>query len=109
MNEPEFDAVGYPTERTLRAIRRWPINQPSDAGDLLAFVQRAWRYPDYFLRSARRTREWTGSTLRWTWSVSTCGWSGNEDLIAAMEQNRMFWALAWKSSRRGGHYTFRTP
>ena len=109
MNDPEFDADGYPTTRTLRAIRTWPISQPSDAGVLLAFVQRAWKYPTYFTRSIRRTREWKGQPLAWTWSVSTGGWSGNESLIAAMERNWMFWMLAWQSSRRGGHYVFRTP
>lgn len=43
------------------------------------------------------------------YTFSTGGWSGNEDLIRAMEQNWMIWSLTWVQSRRGGHYIFEDP
>lgn len=62
--------------------------------EMLEFTRALWSYPD---------RWWTeGDILH----LSTGGWSGNESLIYAMQENRMFWAICWESSRRGGHYTF---
>ena len=37
----------------------------------------------------------------------TGGWSGNEDVISALERNSLFFALYWKKSEVGGHYFFR--
>ena len=51
-------------------------------------------------RGARRTPNQA------TLYISTGGWSGNEDLIGAMQNNAMLWIMTWVSSRRGGHYTF---
>lgn len=109
MQDPEFDANGYPTDKTLRAIKRWPIAHPADTEALLLFVQRAWKYPDYIERSSRRTRRYRGGPLVRRWQVSTGGWSGNEDLIGALQDHWAFWTLAWVSSKRGGHYVFETP
>lgn len=93
---PEFDFHGYPTDRTLATIREW---EAGDCAGLLNFVISAWRYPDYVSRS----KDEDGDMLH----LSTGGWSGNEDLIAAMEENAVWWVLHWWSSRRGGHHVFR--
>ena len=108
MSEPEFDAEGYPTKATLRAVREWPIQTWADTEALLRFVGAAWSYPNYFVRLGRRKRPYRGATLERRWLVSTGGWSGNEDLIAAMQSNVMFWMLSWMRSERGGHYEFRS-
>jgi hypothetical protein len=86
-----LDDDGYPEEDELKQIAEWPY---TDIAGLLEFAQPMWSYPD---------RWWTeGDALH----LSTGGWSGNEILVGAMQENRMFWAICWISSRRGGHYSF---
>ena len=90
----------YPTEVELHDITYWPIKDTAkDCAALLAYVEDLWAYPEYFDH---------GNT-KGQYLVSTGGWSGNEDLIQALEDNKLFWALCWVSSRRGGHYEFRLP
>jgi hypothetical protein len=86
-----MDEDGYPEESELKQIAEWPY---TDIQGLLEFVRPRWSYPD---------RWWTeGDVLH----LSTGGWSGNEDLIDAMQQNRVFWSACWLSSKRGGHFQF---
>ena len=106
MNEPTFDSDGYPTDETLEAIEKWPIRNFTDVNELLVFIRKAWRYPDYWTTDKRRSREWKNAPLRRLHHVSTGGWSGNESLIYAAERNFLFWGLAWVQQRRGGHYIF---
>lgn len=95
MTEPTFDADGYPTEATLRAIRKWDCTSAKARNEFREFVRKAWRYADTSWRQGNRY-------LR----ISTMGWSGNESLISAMQENFLFWSLTWVESKRGGHYTF---
>lgn len=107
--EPEFDSSGYPTEGTLEVIRKWPMETYANAHDLMLYCQRAWS--DYgFLRcSKRRTRPWKNSKiLEWHWTAVTGGWSGNESILSALEDNTMFWMVCWEMSERGGRHEFRT-
>ena len=92
-NQPTFDSDGYPTEDTLRVIAAWPVNE---LDDLVPFVCEAWSYPD------RAQHDEAKATLY----LSTGGWSGNEDIIEALEKNFAFWWY-WFKSQRGGHYWFR--
>lgn len=86
-----MDEDGYPDDEELKRIAEWPHD---DWAALLEFVRELWTYQD----------RWTveGDRL----SVSTGGWSGNEDMIRALRENRVFWAICWESSRRGGYHTF---
>ena len=83
----------YPTESVLKKIREWDITK-SHVSELLEYVQGLWTYPDRFVRK------------RHSLYLSTGGWSGNEDIIAALQDNYLFWALYWYRSQRGGHYWF---
>jgi hypothetical protein len=94
-DEPTFDADGYPTQETEETITHWPLFDGYHS--LLAYVARAWKYPDYFSNEGNDYR------------ISTGGWSGNEELISALRQNVAFWAICWQSSARGGHYVFTVP
>lgn len=107
MTEPTFDKDGYPTEETLQTITKWPINDFRDTNTLMRFAQEAWHWPDWGITIApRRHREHPTSPLVRKWSVSTGGWSGNESIINALQDNFVFWALTWVQTRRGGHYIF---
>ena len=96
VKHPTFNSNGYPTDETLQAIREWPAN---DLPALFDFIGEAWQYQDY----------WHHETATGEYHFSTGGWSGNEDLIGALQGNVVVWALCWYSSRRGGHNVFVLP
>lgn len=84
----------YPSELVLEQIREYDcITEP--IGPYLDLITSEWWHPDIGIHR-------DDSTLY----LSTLGWSGNEEIIGAMEQNFSFWSLAWMKSERGGHYTF---
>lgn len=103
----EADADGngggsYPTEAALQRIREWSLVDDArqwhrpHAEALLEFVRALWAYAD------------TGWEQRGDYLyVSTYGWSGNEDLVRALQDNAgFFWHQCWVSTRAGGHYEF---
>jgi hypothetical protein len=100
MTEPTFDTDGYPTEETLDVIRKWEYNSERGFADLLAYVRGAWKYGDEYVKGSY------GGEFVYKYEMHTFGWSGNEDLIGALKDNTLFWALCWQESRRGGHYKF---
>lgn len=102
MKEPNFDSDGYPTEETLDAIKSWPYKQ--GYLELMAFCKACWAYPDYFYQDDAKDE--TFGTPVAKYYISTGGWSGNESVIDALQENKIFWALCWVQSRRGGHYIF---
>ena len=90
--EPTFDSDGYPTDETLEIIKNWDHN---NFKGLMRYCHKAWRYEEYF------------TELNEFYDVHTGGWSGNESIINALQENVMFWAMCWEQSRRGGHYIFK--
>lgn len=82
----------YPTEDELQRLRDWPLNDP-----------RGWLE---FARSLWWMQDWGWPELEG--EVSTAGWSGNEEIIDAMQDAHMglLWHQVWESTRRGGHYMF---
>jgi len=100
--EDLLDDDGYPTDEYLESIEKW--NYKLGFGELMKHVRQGW---------------WCGSSL-WDevdilddfdkvatqYRISTGGWSGNEDIIGAMQNNALFWISYWVQSRRGGHYIF---
>lgn len=95
MNAPAFDEHGYPTEATEEAIAKWPFDDPPG---FLAYVNIAWNH--------HYGRIWQdGNILK----LATGGWSGNESIISAMQNNIVLWSMLWQSSHRGGLTALRLP
>lgn len=87
-----LDDDGYPTDEALRRVKRWPADEPAG---VLDFMRELWNF-----------REWGWHQHGDTHHVSTGGWSGNEDLIRALQANPVCWLRLWKQARAGGHYIF---
>ena len=112
--EPTFDADGYPTDATLETIRTWDVSTASDAIAAMDYVGRAWHWRDWGWEKETGWRPDSGPTISASRSetrylIHTGGWSGNESLISALQDNMMLQMLGWWSSRRGGHYEYRFP
>jgi hypothetical protein len=97
--KPTMDEEHYPTEETERRIREYE----GDARELLAAVREVWAYPDYW-QEEDATDILDKPTHRY--NMSTAGWSGNETLMAALEDCWMFWIRFWVARSVGGHYIF---
>ena len=89
-----FDEFGYPTEECLKKIEEWPWRE---AEGLFYFLQKLWKYPKYFIIDNEEV------------NISTGGWSGNEELIGALEGNKIIMSLCWMLSKKGGYYEFVIP
>lgn len=93
--KPTFDADGYPTDETETAIKEWDVK---DKTGWMEYIHAAWNH-----------------NYGRIWNVNDCihmatgGWSGNESIICAMQQNFVLWFLMWESSHRGGLFAFRNP
>ena len=92
-----LDNDGYPSSDALYKISVWDFSTKS-MDDFLNMVQEMWSYKDRFRLKGK-------NVLRLY--LSTGGWSGNESIIQAMQENYCFWGISWQKSRRGGHYWFR--
>ena len=76
-----FDKDGYPTDEYLNSIADFDGN----IVELLEMVKDAWRYPD------------RAQLIDGIYVFSTGGWSGNEDLIGALQKNKLWWFHSWNS------------
>jgi len=94
-----MDEDGYPTEELLSQIKNY---DPIKSGfiDLMHLVYDNWIY-DFPYKSFYKDGD------KYVYTLSTGGWSGNEELIDALMENHLWWMFSWYSSRRGGHYEFR--
>lgn len=93
----ELDDDGYPTIAALRDVAWHSVRSREDCAALLAAVSEVWTYAGCWKQD--------GDVYR----VSTGGWSGNESLIEALQENKVFWLLCWRLIRRGGHFEFELP
>ena len=91
--------ASYPTKEQLNIIRHW---SPLSPLTLIEYIKPLWE--EY------GTIRLTGKKIKKLY-MATGGWSGNEDIIRAMENgDNLFFSLWWQKSERGGAYWFRiTP
>ena len=88
----------YPTEGELKIIKEWDLTKQEKVSDLLEYIEEIWWAPDWgFILSGKRVLKL---------ELHTGGWSGNEDIIGALQRNILFFALYWDKSVKGGHYYF---
>lgn len=88
-------SLEYPTEEQLKAIRR----HSGSYIELMQMAREAYNESmGLFVQEGRHYR------------LATGGWSGNEDVIDALEDSEgMFWTVCWQESKRGGAYQFEIP
>jgi hypothetical protein len=95
----------YPTGAEIRKIRTWRFQQPDSFTTFMAYVQSVGQY--WPCEEGSLSFGWKRRGR--VYYIATGGWSGNEDIIEAMQKNFVFWSVCWQSSRRGGGYVFRLP
>lgn len=99
----DLDDDGYPTELACERIKAWHWSDPSG---WMQFIESIWHLREFGWSEADEPHDWKEGETVHRFHVSTAGWSGNEALINAMQENTMLWHLMWVQSRRGGHYIF---
>lgn len=106
MNKDEqwLDEDGvYPLESALEKIKNWNYN---DKIGYFNFIKSLWLYADsgYWTEMPITTELTNKPAIRYL--ISTAGWSGNESLLEALQNNYIIFSTTWVQSRRGGHYIF---
>jgi hypothetical protein len=99
-----LDDDGYPTDAALDVIRLWHWN---DIASWFKFIKGLWHLREWGWKEIDEPHDYYEDKIVHRYYISTAGWSGNEDIIRAMQKNEsMLWTLTWVQSRRGGHHIF---
>lgn len=93
----------YPTDEDLGLISNWTIK---DITGWFDYIQSLWALTKWKIEEA--TDDITERPVT-RYTITTGGWSGNEELIGAMQRNWLMWSVTWVQSNRGGHYIFQDP
>lgn len=104
LKEVLLEEDGYPTESAKTIIEIWPYDR--DAKDWFSFIKNLWTTASWGWKESVEDHEYKEDSKVLRYNISTGGWSGNEELIRAMQRNNLFWGTTWVQSRRGGHYIF---
>lgn len=92
-----IDKDGYPTEESLLDIEERHISSDQEVINVLEEIKNAWKYKD-----------WAKKISDELYQFSTGGWSGNELMIFAFENNVMCQVYCKIFSIEGGHYLIAT-
>ena len=82
-----MDVDGYPTEEELEKIREWDLLAQPVSG-FLELLRQSWHW-------GFKEKHWKNGTIRLY--MATGGWSGNESVISAMQDNFIFWSVCWQA------------
>jgi hypothetical protein len=96
------DKDGYPTKAELKFLEqngRLCVNSQEAVEKYIDFIEGIWKYSE----SMFHFREYHGDIII---EMHSGGWSGNEEIIGAL-QRTFFWFLFWEKSTRGGHHYFK--
>ena len=104
------DSDGYPDEEDLDHIKQWEPCTTEGLLSLFRFIQGLW-WPDdhYFIIDKRISKDRISKARYRRVVIHTVGWSGNESLMSALQDNWIAWTLTWEQSNRGGHYILHVP
>ena len=108
MSEWHDDSGEYPSDAALERIKSWPYQ---DAAGCFEFVKAIWHWDDWAGEALRPEElkvvgaEDGDRFLR----LATGGWSGNEDIVSAINHNVMIRALTWRLTARGGLHIYQFP
>jgi hypothetical protein len=100
-----MDQDGYPTEETLKKITEWDWH---DVNGLAEYIVATWHYGEPLAQLSDWRKDDIGAEYR-ELRLATGGWSGNESIIAALNDNTMFGMICWYLSQRGGLHIYHVP
>ena len=100
--EGEIFIDGYPTDEYLKWIEEYDFTKYCLRSFLHAIFE-GWNHGTLGYRVHRTHKGYRKLELH------TLGWSGNESIIQAIEDNRFFFLVYWYKTERGGHYYFNIP
>lgn len=101
-----FGPDGYPLDETLVEIRRLANTLDFDLDAAEKTLRPLWRYEDSYIWTRQGTTYTAQGPNPWrALALAAAGWSGNEDIVGALD-GTLFWARYWAASGRGGLHLF---
>jgi hypothetical protein len=94
-------SVPYPSEENLERIHTWDFR---DVRGLFDFIEN-----DEGMRMYGSFKRTTMPDGKERIRIATGGWSGNEDMMSALERNFVVYGSYWKLSARGGLEVYIIP
>lgn len=106
-----LDEDGYPTQAALDVVVKWYNSSYICERDKewFEFIKSIWYMKSYGWHEEILDNPYREGEKVLHYHISTVGWSGNESIIRAMQENDFLWEMRWVQSRRGGHYIFEVP
>jgi len=99
----EWDDEGYPTEESLKRLKKTLLGEPiSEAINAFYSALKENSWPDCCGLTKAEVR---GEVIE-VWAYHTGGWSGNEAIISTLSQFPL-WSVYLERYDAGGHYYFK--
>ena len=93
-----MDKDGYPQDNEIKFLTEIPT---SDFKNNAIEILRLFETTGYGGGKVFDNKDGTVSL-----ELYTGGWSGCEDMIGALAENKIWWLMFWQESKRGGHFLF---